>query len=192
MVHKKIAILAFSLAMAIGSPARAAEGDDAPGAQNEIKPGDIVEVVSDRAKFRTGRKVVATLPKGSELQVKWVEDGWIGGELTVGGDKRIGWIRREDVKRTKAAPPTKPNPTPPAVKSTPAPPIKSTPARQSNPLPRARSKAQTADQESIRHPLATAGCGRTGRENTDGQETRFLPRCAQRVARQAGNRPSTS
>ncbi len=110
----KIAILIFPLSVAMGSWAHAA--DAAQNGQIEIKPDDIVEVVSDRAKFKLGRKAVATLDKGRQLQVKWVEDGWVGGKLSIGGEERTGWILREEVKRIKAAPPNERAPAPLTVK----------------------------------------------------------------------------
>ena len=115
----KMPILACLVAVAVGSCVGAPEGDGGQNSQVEIKPGDVVKVVSDRAKFKLGRKVVATLEKGDQLQVKWVEDGWIGGISSFRGEDHIGWTCIEDVERIKAAPPKKPVSAPPVTKQQP-------------------------------------------------------------------------
>jgi HEAT repeat protein len=62
-----------------------------------IKRGATVVTAVDGAALTIGSKVIARLPKGTPLKVSEVRGSWIGVQLDVAGEKKKGWIKRDQV-----------------------------------------------------------------------------------------------
>jgi hypothetical protein len=63
----------------------------------EIKPGEWVVVSNAGAKLMVGAQVRAELDKGTEFRVTSIRGDWLGGHVTVSGETRAGWVRRNEV-----------------------------------------------------------------------------------------------
>jgi HEAT repeat protein len=72
---------------------KAIEGLTAEG----IKPGATLVTAVDNAELTLGSKVIARLPKGTQVKVTEVRGSWIGVQVDVAGEKMSGWIKPAQV-----------------------------------------------------------------------------------------------
>ena len=69
----------------------------APVATEAIAPGSIVEVAMEGVQLKSGKSVVAVLPKGVRFEVLSVRDPWLEGGIVVNGVLKGGWVLRSQV-----------------------------------------------------------------------------------------------
>jgi HEAT repeat protein len=85
---------------AIGSPDAGTPGTGAvtpTPKMKAIEPGGAAVAVQGALPLRMGSKIVARLPKGTELKVIEIRGDWIGVRATVEGQPRTGWVPRSEV-----------------------------------------------------------------------------------------------
>ena len=78
----------FVLVLLVGLVGVSFAADEGP-----IRPGDTAVVTSDGAGLFVGVKLLATLSKGDRLEVVNIQNGWVGGYVTLDGKRQAGWVR---------------------------------------------------------------------------------------------------
>lgn len=97
-------------ATAVSLATTAVRTDDVRGAeQMVIQPGCQVVVNDAAASLMLGRRVLANVARGQQLEVLQVKGPWIGTAVTVNGRRTGGWVWRGQLttpERFAAAPPS--------------------------------------------------------------------------------------
>jgi hypothetical protein len=92
-----IALLVTSIASAAHAADVAPRIPAAPADAPQFNAGDTLTIATDAAQMMRGAGLVATVPKGQRFTVVEVRGPWIGTQLLVGGQQRLGWIADTDV-----------------------------------------------------------------------------------------------
>ena len=67
------------------------------GIEPKIKPGDTVMVSAESTKLKVEDQVLGELQRDAQIAVTHVQDQWLGGNTTIDGKPRWGWVRKNDV-----------------------------------------------------------------------------------------------
>jgi hypothetical protein len=77
----------------------------APAAQPQFKPGDVLAVADDNVSLMIGGQAVTAVPKGHRVLVVESRETWIGTSLTVNGEVKSGWIAAKNFIPSNCPPP---------------------------------------------------------------------------------------
>ena len=64
-----------------------------------------VKVSAEAAQVKDGSKVIATVRKGQQFDVQRVNGSWYAIEVTIGGQKKSGWVAKSDLTLVNDTPP---------------------------------------------------------------------------------------
>lgn len=65
---------------------------------SELKPGDTAVTIDDRVRLGIGEQLIAELAKGTVFTVSDLHDSWVGGHVTIDGQRRTGWIHKRHLR----------------------------------------------------------------------------------------------
>lgn len=88
----------LGLVALVGLPSLLTPGANRAAAA-DLKAGDEVVTVSDNIDFGYRESTVAELKRGAKMLVTDVRDPWIGGQITVDGEIKKGWLHKHEVRR---------------------------------------------------------------------------------------------